>query len=115
MNLKKGDIVGRISYKKDILFSIKKIIKVSNGKSIAILKGITVRIEADAPIDDLELINEDKIKRSIEILDNKLANRIKTNNSFFRNWTKDKLYTGKILHFDGGCYKVNKKIGQYGY
>lgn len=35
---KKGDIVGRISYGKDVLFEIKKIIKTSNNKEIYILK-----------------------------------------------------------------------------
>lgn len=46
--LKKGDIVGRISYGKDIVFKIEKIIIDSNKNEIAILKGITERIKADA-------------------------------------------------------------------
>ena len=48
--LKKGDIVGRISYNKDVIFEITKIIKTSNNV-ICILKGITERIEADSPIE----------------------------------------------------------------
>ncbi len=36
--LKKGDIVGRISYNKDVLFEITKVIKTSNNKEIYILK-----------------------------------------------------------------------------
>ena len=35
---RKGDIVGRISYNKDVLFEITKIIKTSNNKEIYILK-----------------------------------------------------------------------------
>lgn len=36
--LRKGDIVGRISYGKDVLFQISEIIKTSNKKRIYILK-----------------------------------------------------------------------------
>ena len=45
-HIKKGCIAVRKSYKKDILFKIRKIIKTKHGK-IAILHGITERIEAD--------------------------------------------------------------------
>lgn len=50
MELKKGDVVGRKSYGKDILFYIDKIIKVRDGKSFAILKGVKYRVEADADL-----------------------------------------------------------------
>ena len=43
--VKKGDIVGRISYNEDIIFVVKKILKQKNGRKIAILKGLTERIE----------------------------------------------------------------------
>lgn len=49
MRLKKGDIVGRLSYNKDIIFVISDIIKVNN-RTYAILKGLITRIEADAPV-----------------------------------------------------------------
>ena len=38
VEIKKGDIVGRKSYGKDIIFYVDRIIKVKNGKSYAILK-----------------------------------------------------------------------------
>ena len=41
--IKKGDIVGRISYEKDIIFEVKRIIKTKQGKKIVLLKGITER------------------------------------------------------------------------
>ena len=50
--IKKGDIVSRNSYKNDIMFEVKRILKLVNEKKIAILKGIDVRVEADAPIED---------------------------------------------------------------
>ena len=57
--IKKGDIVSRNSYQNDILFYVEKIIKTENRGKVAILKGVTIRIEADAPIDDLELLHLD--------------------------------------------------------
>ena len=59
--VKEGDIVGRKSYGKDVLFYVKKIISGKDNSKIAILKGITIRIEADAYIEDLELIEQDNI------------------------------------------------------
>ena len=49
--IKKGDIVGRISYGKDIFFIVEDIINL-NKKEIAILKGLTIRIKADSPVED---------------------------------------------------------------
>ena len=56
--LRKGDIVGRISYNKDVIFEITNIIKTRNNKEIYILKGITERIVADSAADDLEIIDK---------------------------------------------------------
>lgn len=75
--IRKGSIVGRKSYGKDILFVVEKIVKNGAKKEIAILKGVTIRIEADAFLDDLELINQDEVENSLRSLDDKLENRIK--------------------------------------
>lgn len=48
--IKKGDIVSRNSYGNDIMFYVKKIFKLVDGRKIAILKGVDVRVEADAPV-----------------------------------------------------------------
>lgn len=48
--IKKGDIVSRNSYQNDILFYVKRVVKSDNRGKIAILKGLTIRIEADAPV-----------------------------------------------------------------
>ena len=76
MKIKKGDIVGRISYSKDILFTVEKIIQTNTGTPIVILKGITHRIVADAPLTDLEIICRSRITSSIRNLDFRLENRI---------------------------------------
>lgn len=101
MKLKKGDIVGRLSYNKDIIFVISDIIKY-NGKEEAILKGIITRIEADSPLEDLEIIEYSKISKLLKTFDNDIENRKKNllsnkNNGLKRN---DQYY-GKILHLDG--------------
>ena len=52
MIIKKGDIVGRYSYNNDILFFVDKIVKIKENreKKIAILKGLNIRVEADAEL-----------------------------------------------------------------
>ena len=59
--MKVGDIVARKSYNKDIVFKITDIID-QNGKKIAILKGVALRIIADAELSDLELLKPPDIR-----------------------------------------------------
>ena len=117
MNIKKGDIVGRISYGKDILFSVKKIIRTNHGKSFAILKGITVRIEADSPLDDLEIIDRHEIKRNMEHFEKDLRSRIKKSEKDGKHFLRDILGenndTGKILHLDGDKKYAEKSYRYY--
>ena len=74
--IKKGDIVSRNSYKNDIMFEVKKILKLVDDRKIAILRGIDVRVEADAPIEDLKLVSkEEQIRREKEF-EEKIINLI---------------------------------------
>lgn len=112
--IKKGDIVGRKSYGKDIIFIVERIIQNKNDK-IAILKGLVERIEADSDVDDLEIIEKRKINRSLENLNEKVElrldryskaqNKNDIKNSLFGNNRKnqERTITGKILHLDGEC------------
>ena len=74
-HIKKGDIVARKSYSKDILFKVKNIINTPQQK-IAILKGLVDRIEVDSKIDDLEIVDRqtvnDKIKKFHHKMDDKI-------------------------------------------
>ncbi len=109
MKIKKGDIVARKSYGKDIIFKIDRIIKLKNGESYCILKGLTVRIEADSPLNDVEIVEEKRIistEKRIEDLINKRINDNKKNN---RNYS---IKTGKILHLDGDR-KYSEKSARY--
>ena len=106
---KKGDIVGRISYNKDVIFEITNIIKTSN-KEIYILKGITERIEADSPAEDLEIISKEEISDSIKLSDIELEKRIEKNK--IKKQIRQRIYTGKILHLDGDR-KYSEKSNRY--
>ena len=120
--IKKGDIVGRISYGKDIIFVVKKIIHLKNGRKMALLKGVTERIEATSYIEDLCLINKEIIENNIRSLEFKLETRIeakKKNNPKYKNTieynkrTERKNITGKILHLDGDKKYSEKSLRYY--
>ena len=64
--IKKGDIVGRKSYGKDVIFIVKNIIRTKNSEDIAILKGMIERVEADSKISDLEFIDKEEINEIIQ-------------------------------------------------
>lgn len=92
--IKKGDIVGRKSYKKDIIFTVTTVID-----KIAILKGLYERIEADSDIADLELIEKEELKIYIEKANDKINGRISKNNREYKR--EKRIISGKILHLDG--------------
>lgn len=107
-NFKKGDIVSRISYKNDVLFSIEYIIK-NNNVEIAILKGIDIRIKADAPVEDLQIVEKQEVKQCIKNLDERIKQRI---NEFLKLDRKSVHY-GAILHLDGDKRYSEKSVKYY--
>lgn len=114
MDIKKGDIVGRISYGKDILFYVDRIIKINNEKSYAILKGIQYRIEADAPIDDLEKIEKEQIDTEQRGIESKIKKRLNTvsKDIFGKKRTRYGSADPLILHLDGDR-KYTQKSERY--
>lgn len=117
MDIKKGDIVGRLSYGKDILFYVDRIIKIKNGEKIyAILKGIQYRIEADAPLDDLEKIEKVQIESEDRGFENKLKQKIKkqTKSMFIKeNNKRNNASNAIILHLDGDKRYTQKSERYY--
>lgn len=101
MKIRRGDIVGRKSYKNDILFVVDRFIKLNNNKKYAILKGITIRIEADAPLSDLQIIDKSKINAISTSLEEEIIKRINEKNREYRYIIESKIKTGRILHLDG--------------
>lgn len=117
--IKKGDIVARKSHNCDILFSVENIIRSSNGMQVAILKGITIRILADAYLSDLLILDNEKVSESLRSLDIKIEDRI---NNFikkekeklqYKERTFDSIKAGKILHLDGDKLYSEKSARYY--
>lgn len=105
--IKKGDVVGRISYGKDIFFVVDRIIELKNNNQIAILKGLTVRIKADSPVADLEIINSRVIKECLKDTDEAIMRRIRRIRNTRRNYK-----CGRILHLDGDS-RYSQKSARY--
>ena len=103
MNFNLGDFVTRKSYNNDVVF---KIINISD--DVVYLKGVDVRLLADAPITDINIYNFKENKEFIVDIDNAKFER---NNYFY--------LPGKILHLDGDgeyldrCLKFYKEKNVY--
>ena len=117
--VKKGDIVARKSHNCDILFVVEKILKSSSGIEIAILKGITIRIVADAYLNDLEILDSKILNESLRSLDVKIEDRI---NKFLKKGKEiikhkernfENIKAGKILHLDGDRTYSEKSARYY--
>lgn len=111
--IKRGDIVSRNSYGNDIIFSVKRIIKLVNKKEIAILKGIDVRIEADAPLEDLQIVSKEKQEKREKELEERIIKRIERERIKRENRRKEVVYTGRILHLDGDKKYSEKSMMYY--
>lgn len=61
MNFDIGDVVGRKSYDCDISFRIVSF-KTINGRTFAVLSGEDYRLIADSPVEDLEMMDEKRLK-----------------------------------------------------
>ncbi|WML36570.1 sporulation peptidase YabG [Clostridium sp. OS1-26] len=126
--MKIGDIVVRKSYGKDITFKIIDIKEV-NEDIIYSLKGIDLRIIADSPEDDLELVSENSSTEREKTFSRKVNGSIRNillSRGGFRsevrvvkpNPTNELAFgrPGKILHVDGDseyldvCLKVYKQL-----
>lgn len=123
--VKKGDIVGRKSYGKDILFTVEKIIERKNEKPVALLKGLIIRIEADALLDDLVIMEMKQIESNMRSLEDRLENKIKKCAKNPKECSKIFLVrsllkqedrgeeNGKILHLDGDKRYSDKSAKYY--
>lgn len=123
MDIKSGDIVTRKSYNHDLIFRVSKI-----DRSSAQLFGTEMRLEADAPLEDLTLVQrreleERKIKskkneefsyrlfrQDYQLMKEKKTHQIsggyKRNLSYFQ-------LPAKILHVDGDPMYLRKCISLY--
>ena len=134
--MKIGDIVVRKSYDKDIIFKIIDIKEV-RGQTYCILKGVSIRIIADSPRDDLEIVDYGYVEEKEKILNSRVNEAMKKAKSIQRkigmreqincrsnknekaqSINNDMFFgrPGKILHIDGDeeyletCLKVYKQL-----
>lgn len=107
--IKKGDIVGRISYGKDIIFIVDKIIKLNNNAQIAILKGLTMRIKADSLLEDLEHIDKRIVKSNEKNIEDRILAHL---TKYTKRLRKPRNY-GKVLHLDGDSRYSQKSVRYY--
>lgn len=134
--LKIGDIVARKSYGYDIFFKVADIREVG-GEKIITLKGISYRIEADAPETDLEVQPDSKVReyrdnccRLVESRSAGEANMAKykadfympryrgyRKKAFFRDTTNEETdiikRPGTVLHIDGDKDYLDSCLGEY--
>ena len=100
MKFKVGDLVSRISHNHDIVFRI-----ISIDQQNVVLKGVDLRLYADADIDDLTIVNnvlnddDSIIKRNLSLI------HMDRDNYFY--------IPGKILHIDGDNDYLNRCMKFY--
>ena len=123
--IKKNDKVIQKSYGKDLIFKVTNIINTKDGE-IAILKGITERVQLNSPVEELEVIDRNVVSNVVKEWDKKIENRVKREKgdslinegiNIFNKMSNNKIKTGKILHLDGDkkysekSYRYYKKMG----
>jgi spore coat assembly protein len=125
-NLKVGDIVARKSYDEDVFFKVTGIRK-EGQKNIVTLKGITYRLEADAPEEDLVIQSDSKVreyrKKCFVIAEKKTrafqSYHLKQNlkKGYYRGTSKELpgkyARPGKILHIDGDGDYLETCVNEY--
>jgi spore coat assemly protein len=125
------DIVGRVSYNCDIMFRVIDI-REEEGRKLAVLYGEDIRLIADAPYEDLIVINQSermKMSRQYQSLEEQSYNLFRQDVSLLKQkqeyeatgaYSKPFNYfqiPGRVLHLDGDpsylkkCLSLYEKIG----
>ncbi|MDQ0163423.1 sporulation peptidase YabG [Bacillus alveayuensis] len=128
MEIKLGTIVARKSYKCDILFRVVEIKKGKNGNLTAILSGQEMRLMADAPYEDLVVVDKQEINSRAKIEHEKLEQSLfllKQDHQLSREKQEyysssaysfpDELFhiPGRVLHIDGDSLYLQKCLALY--
>src|SRR5690625_262491 len=123
MNILSGELVTRTSYGNDLLFKVSNIVN-----ETAVLHGEDVRLEADAPLDDLEIVSkrELKVRRQSREKEEEFSYRLfrqdyqllkeKRNYEMTNGYTDEGSFFRlpvKVLHVDGDQTYLKKCIELY--
>ena len=116
-----GDIVVRKSYKGDIIFRIEQIIEKDNGQKVAVLKGISTRLMADAPFEDLVLFEKITLEEQMKKLAEKEFQFLKKHlykrggKKAYRSSKQQEFFDvpGSVLHLDGDNDYLQKCLDAY--
>ncbi|MCL6638426.1 MAG: sporulation peptidase YabG [Firmicutes bacterium] len=112
--IKKGDIVGRKSYGKDVLFKVVDLF-LDGDRPMARLKGLHLRLSANSPLEDLVRIDPadvasylvDQMKKTREQMNRILSRRASEREAAISRAVMEKNsvesfdVTGSVLHIDG--------------
>lgn len=126
MPFQPGDLVTRKSYDHDIVFVIRDIFP---GRRVAVLKGVDVRLLADAPLDDLEKVSPEALaerQQQLQILEEESLRLIRQDRQWLsernehleaaRPEQEKKSYfemPAKVLHMDGDPEYLRKCLQLY--
>ena len=117
MKIKSGDYVVRKSYDRDIIFKVKQIFQDENGGLSAVLKGVAIRLLADAPLMDLEQLNAEEKARLMAGEEDNAIEELLLRRKADKQWRGDENsffdFPGKVLHLDGDREYLNKCIEVY--
>lgn len=123
-----GDLVIRKSHGGDIVFKVAEIVKDEAGTKSCVLKGLHLRLLADAPLDDLERVSAEHLRNEIkrmEKMHHETMSRVMSRRSIERERAEmlrsdaAKKFNffdmpGKVLHLDGDDEYLRMCIKTYG-
>lgn len=125
MSVQVGDLVARTSYQCDLPF---RVIKIDTEKKMAELTGHDLRLQADAPLDDLVPVAEDEREKYEKKIKSRDAESYKLFRQDYRQMKIKREYTatsgyrsgtsyfempGRVLHVDGDPYYLKKCLSVY--
>lgn len=118
MDFEIGDIVARKSYNKDIFFKIENIVVSEDGEARATLRGLDVRLLADAPFNDLIRVENISIRKyrknfievsnqSLRKMQKKRTERLQLTSVNYNPSQDFFEMPGRVLHLDGSMEYLN--------
>lgn len=116
VGIKAGDIVARKKYGKDILF---RVIAIDHETGIVTLKGIEWRLMADAPLDDLEVVDDEEaerlslpfVRKGQEIL--RVISERRQQEQGVKDEQQFNKHPGRVFHLDGDANYLKMCLQQY--